>query len=499
MSVQRSTDGPPLVGPGIGEGRAETEPPASLRTHVGRLLALAVPSTVSQLGGMMLMVVDVLMLGRVSVEALDSASLGRVWALGTMVAAMGLVFGMDPIATQAWGSGNRRRYEGALGSGIALALLASVPVGALWLFTGPTLRLLGQEPALTNGAAQFVLAQLPGLPFILVFVAARQYMQAQGSVLPAMWVTLLGNAVNIGLNWLLIFGRAGLPALGVVGSGLATSITHVFLAAALLLWMGLRREPRDWRGAWARGRRRGGLAEVVGYGWPVATQLLLEVWTFQIATLLAGRLGAVALAAHTAAISLASVTFTVPFGVSLAAVVRVGNLMGARARRDAQRAAWVALAAGAGVMSVSALGFWLGRFQLPKLFTAEPAVVAAAAAILPIAAAFQVFDGLQVVGCGILRGMGQTRPAAFFNVLGYYVLALPLAWWLGFRMRLGLSGIWWGLAIGLAAVALLLLVWIRRYGPATLPAGAGRPATPAAARSAGGRGLGAPPAPGFKE
>ncbi|HET9766334.1 MAG TPA: MATE family efflux transporter, partial [Thermoanaerobaculia bacterium] len=450
----------------------DLERPSSFGVHLRRLLALAVPSTIAQFGAMLLMVVDVLMLGRVSVEALDSASLGRVWALGTMVAAMGLVFGIDPVATQAWGSGNRRRYEGALGSGIAVALLTSVPIGALWLLTGPSLRLLGQEPELTGGATQFVLAQLPGLPFLLVFIAAKQYLQAQGSVLPAMWVTLVGNALNVGLNWLLIFGRGGLPALGVFGSGIATSITHAFLAAALLLWMRWRGEPGDWRGAWQRGRRRRELAEVVGYGWPVATQLLLEVWTFQVATLLAGRLGAVALAAHTAAISLASVTFTVPFGVSLAAVVRVGNLMGARARRDAQRAAWVALGAGAGVMSVSALGFWVGRYELPKLFSAEPAVIAAAAAILPIAAAFQVFDGLQVVGCGVLRGMGQTRPAALFNVVGYYGLALPLAWWLGFRMRLGLSGIWWGLALGLASVAVLLLVYIRRYGPATLPPGA---------------------------
>ncbi len=454
----------------------EVERPSSVGTHVRRLLALSLPSIIAQLGAMLLQVVDVLMLGRVSVEALDAASLGRVWALGTMVPAMGLVYGLDPVAAQAWGSGNRRRYEGALGSGIAIALVGSLPVAALWLFTGPSLRLLGQEAALTEGAADFVLAQLPGLPFLLVFFAARQYLQAQGSVLPAMWVTLLGNVVNVLLNWLLIFGRWGLPALGIFGSGLATSLTHVFLAAALLLWMRRRREPTDWRAAWARGRRRRELVEVAGYGWPVATQLFLEVWMFQIATLLAGRLGAVELAAHTAAISLASITFTVPFGVSMAAVVRVGNLIGARARHDAQRAAWVALAAGAAVMGVSALGFWLGRQELSKLFSADAAVIAATAAILPIAAAFQVFDGLQVVGCGVLRGMGQTRPAAVFNVVGYYGLALPLAWWLGFRMRLGLPGIWWGLALGLASVAVLLLVYVRRYGPATLHAGAGRPA-----------------------
>jgi MATE family multidrug resistance protein len=462
---------PPPVKPTGLAGEPETTAP--VRAHVRRLLALALPSTVAQLGAMMLMVVDVLMLGHVSVEALDAASLGRVWALGTLVPAMGLVFGIDPVAAQAWGSGNRRRYEGALGTGVAVALLSGVPVAALWLVTGPALRLFGQEPALTEGASRFVLAQLPGLPFLLVFLAARQYLQSQGSVMPAMWATLLGNGVNILLNWLLIFGRWGLPELGVLGSGLATSITHVFLAAALFGWMRHRREPSDWRAAWARGRRRRELGEVAGYGWPVATQLFLEVWTFQIATLLAGRLGAIELAAHTAAISLASITFTVPFGVSLAAVVRVGNLVGARARRDAQRAAWVAFAAGAGVMSLSALGFWLGREQLPKLFSGDAAVIAAAAAILPIAAAFQVFDGLQVVGCGVLRGMGQTRPAALFNVVGYYGLALPLAWWLGFRMRLGLPGIWWGLALGLAVVAVLLLAYVGRYGPATLHAGGG--------------------------
>ena len=455
----RPGEGMQRAQPHGGEGRV------GVGGHLRALFALAVPAIAAQLGSMLLMVVDVAMLGRVSVEALDAAALGRVWIWGTIVFGMGLVFGIDPIATQAFGAGDRARLDRSLGSGLAIALLASAPIGALWLAAGPFLRLLGQSPELASEAQRFVLAQLPGLPFLLLFMAAKQYQQAQQIVLPAMWITFAGNAINVFLNWLLIFGHWGLPALGVVGAGLATSMTHAFLAGAILLWMRRRGGPASWRRAWREGWERSALREAWRYGTPVGVQLGLEVWAFQVATLMTGRLGLVELAAHTAALTICSITFMMPLGVSLAAVVRVGNLIGARTPREAQRAAWVALAAGGAVMALSGLTFLLARFQLPRLFTADPAVIAAAAAILPVAAAFQVFDGVQVVGGGVLRGMGQTRPAAIFNLLGYYGLALPLAWWLAFRLELGLRGIWWGLALGLATVAVMLVLWIWRFGP----------------------------------
>jgi MATE family multidrug resistance protein len=162
----------------------------------------------------------------------------------------------------------------------------------------------------------------------------------------------------------------------------------------------------------------------------------------------------------------------VPMGISFGAVTRVGNLIGAGRLEAAQRAAWVAIALGAGVMGASAVVFVVARTWLPTWYTDDPSILALAASILPIAAAFQLFDGVQVVGGGVLRGMGRTRPAAVFNLIGYYVLALPLAGYLAFGRGMGIAGIWWGLAAGLFAVALLLLAWVAWRGPARASSGA---------------------------
>lgn len=432
-----------------------------------RLSALALPIVVTQVANMMLGVVDVMMLGRFSREALDAAALGNVWAMGSMIVGMGVVLGVDPIMAQAHGAEDGRALGLALQRGLVLATLVCLPVMLLWTLTEPVLLLLGQAPHLAAQAQEYVVAQLPGVPAFLLFAALRSYLQSRGITTPALIVALAANALNAALNAVLIFGGLGFPSLGIVGAGIATGFTRVAMVAGLA-WLTLRYGLH--RGAWLPWSRAAlepaGLGAIAATGVGVGVQLGLEMWAFQAAMLLAGRLGEVPLAAHTVVINLASLSFMMPLGISMAATTRVGNLIGAGSPREAQRAAWIALSLGAAVMFGSSLLFVALRDHLPALYGVEPEVHVLAAAILPIAAAFQVFDGIQVVGCGILRGMGRTRPAAVFNLVGYYLLGLPFAWWLTFERGAGVHGLWWGLTLGLGVVAVAVVAWISARGPA---------------------------------
>ena len=432
-----------------------------------RLTLLATPVALTQLSSMLLWTIDLLMVGRIDVLSLNAVSLGRIWVMGTSICAMGLVFGLDAIASQAHGAHDRERLGDVLLHAGALALAVSVPLGALWLGTERLLLAFGQDPATAALAHRFVVVQIPGLPFFLLFVALKQYLQARGIVRPAMWVSFAACGLNALLNWVLIFGHWGLPRMGAVGAGVATAVTELMMLLALLAAI---RRFRLQRGATTivdlTRLRVKGLSEILRLGLPVALMLALEYWAFAISTLWAGWLGGTALAAHSIALNLASITYMVPLGIGLGASARVGNLIGAGDPRGAQRAAWVAFALGGGVMALFALLFVAGRSVIPHWFTVDATVVGLAATLLPIVAAFELFDGLQVVGSGVLRGMGRTRPAALFNLIGYYVLGLPLAAWLGRPERLGLVGIWWGLALGLAVVAGLSVAWVGLRGPA---------------------------------
>jgi len=443
-----------------------------LRAEIRKMAVLGLPVAATQLGVMLIGFVDTVMVGRVSVEAIGAIALANVWIFGTLMFASGVLMGLDPIVAQAHGAGDGARAGRALQTGLVLAGLLSLPVAMLWLGTERFLLLTGQEPELARMAHAYTLVQIPGIPFFLVYSALRQYLQGREHMRAALWVIVAANLFNALFAWALIFGHLGFPALGVVGAGFAATLTRVVSCLGLVAWTRAFALHEDAWVPWSRDSLRWQrVARVAALGFPVAIQVSLEIWAFSGAALIAGRLGAVSLAAHTIALNMAALSFMLPLGIAQGAATRVGNLIGAREPDAAQRAAWVSIGMGAGVMTLSASLFVAFRTGLPRLYTPDADVILACAAILPIAAAFQIFDGTQAVGCGILRGMGRTRPAMVFNLVSYWILALPIGGWLALRRGWGLAGVWWGLALGLGLVATSLVVWIRVRGPALERAG----------------------------
>jgi MATE family multidrug resistance protein len=436
--------------------------------EIRRLSGLATPVVITQVGMMTMGMVDVIMLGHVGVNELAAASLGRVWLFGTLLMAFGVVIGIDPIIAQAHGRRDAHRLGLGLQQGLVVAAGTGLILSGLWFFTEPMLNLFGQDPELARMARGYVWVQIPTTIPVLFYVTLRHYLQGRGIVKPAMWITLGANGLNVFLNWVLIFGNLGFPELGLVGAGIATGCTRTFMFLALLgLMLAFRFHDGGWTGWNREALRPARIREVLHFGVPVSLHTGLEVWAFQTATLFAGRLGTEQLAAHVITLTLASFMFMFPLGISFAAVTRVGNLIGENRKQEAQTSAWVALGMGAAVMAIGAVIFVMFRDLLPHMYTKDPTVTLLATSVLPIAAAFQMSDGIQVVAAGVLRGMGRTRPAAVFNFIGYWVFALPLAWWLAFERGWGLRGIWWGLVLGLGVIAVLLVIWIARRGPAS--------------------------------
>ncbi|MDP6955131.1 MAG: MATE family efflux transporter [Planctomycetota bacterium] len=445
----------------------------SATTKELRALAhLALPAIATQVGSMAMGVVDTIMVGRYGVEALAGVALGNTIISVSFLFGLGVVLGMDPIVSQAHGAGDGKKCGRALQWGILASLIISLPMALIWCFTETILGLFGQELALAEIAQDYVGIQVWSLPFFYVFCAQRSYLQGRSIVRPAMWIMLAANLINVAVNWLFIWGNLGMPELGATGAGLASSAVRVFLMLGLTAWIIL---GRLHEGAWVPWDRiafqwRAGIGRIFHFGLPIGLQMVLEVGAFAGSTLLAGRFGAIAVNSHSIALNLASFSFMLPLGISIAATTRVGNLIGAGDHRGAQRSAWVTLACGGGVMAISAMAFILLRHSLPALYSTDPAVIALCATILPIAAAFQVFDGVQIAATGVLRGMGRTRAVTIFNFLAYWVLALPLAWYLTNYSELGIRGIWWSLCCGLAIVASGLVYWIHKRGPASAEA-----------------------------
>lgn len=421
----------------------------------------SLPVALSQLGMTAMGAIDTLLLGHLGVDEMAAAALGNVWEWTWLCLGFGLVLGIEPLISQAHGRADGNGAARALQRGIVVALIASVPIGAALFWTREGLALLGQDARLAELAGRYNAYKLPVIPCYMIFAALRSYLQGRGMMSPTTIVMWIGNGVHLVLSSALIYGWAPLPALGVAGAAIAESICFALLVLGLVCWIrGFRLHAGAWL-PWGRESFRG-LGQVVRLGMPVSLQIAFEAWAFSIAALMAGWLERDAVGSHQIALSVALFSFMIPLGIAQGASARVGNLIGVGDSRQVRRAVNAGLLLGTGVMVVPALMMLTFRHQLPTLYSESSAVVASAARLLPIAAAFQLFDGLQTVAGGILRGMGRPDAGAVLSFVCYYVIALPVGYMLGWSVGLGLPGIWLGLALGVVVLAVTLLLQVRR-------------------------------------
>lgn len=438
-------------------------PTRSLLHEVGRLVELAWPVVLAQVGAMLMGVVDVLMVGQLGETALAGVTLGNTWAFSVLVVIMGASIGLDPLLTQAFGARKPEEAGAAFVRGGLLMLLLSVPVIGLHFLAGPVLLALGEPAEATAVAHDYTVVRALAVVPVGAMMLLRQLLQGTGKMWPGLVAAIIANVVNVLVNGMLLYGWLGVPPIGPVGTAWATVLSMLTMVVVLLAtgWDVI----RSVRPRLASLRDLPALGDLAWISMPVAIQVGLEGWGFGISTVLVGFAGETALAAHAVAITLASLAFMGPLGMSTAAATRVGNLLGGG--RDWGRAAWTSIGLGALLMVGWGLLFWTAPRWLAEAFVNGPDAVALAAVLLPVAGGFALFDGVQVVAFGVLRGAGDTRVPAVANIVGYYVIGLPLGAWLAFGAGLGAWGLWLGLAIALACVAGLLmlrLVQVQRRG-----------------------------------
>jgi MATE family multidrug resistance protein len=435
------------------------------RTEFRELSRLAFPIAIAQGGQALMGLVDTLVVGRAGTSALAAVGLGNGLFFAVSGFGMGLMMGFDPLLSQAIGARQYARARALLWQGGWMSLFAGLVLAGLLLLTPVLLPLAGIGAAEVAGATDYMLWRAPSLPLMLAFLTIRSYLQSTAFTRPLVVATVAANVVNLGADILLVFGGAELPAyfgplravpaMGVAGSALATTLCTALQLGIVLVSVratGQTGGARPTRApVWAD------LAQAARVGIPIGLHLAAEIGVFALAGVLAGGLGPASVGAHQIAISFASVTFTVAMGIGNAGSVRVGWAVGAHNTPQARVSGFTAFAGGAGFMALGGLVFALFPEALARLAGAPADVVPLLIPLLMVSAVFQVFDGVQGVGAGVLRGAGDTRFTFVANMVGHYAIGLPLTLLLGFGLGLGVVGIWWGLCAGLIAVAVALL------------------------------------------
>jgi MATE family multidrug resistance protein len=438
----------------------------TFRTELRPTLRLALPLVLAEIGWMSMAIVDTMMVGRLpnSAVAIGAVSLGGILVNVLAMFGGGLLVGLDTLVSQAFGAGQREDCHRSLLNGIYISFaLTPLLMAPVWFFE-PLLGKMGIAPDVIVLAVPYSKALAWGTLPLLLYFAVRRCMQAMNIVRPIAFALVTANIINAGGNWILIYGKLGAPAMGAVGSGWSTAWARIYLSAILvgyLLWYDHRHRTRLLHTPIEPELQR--IRRLIALGLPTAMQITLEIGVFALVTALIGRLGAVALASHQIALNVVSLTYMVPLGVSSAAAVRVGQAIGRKDPQGAGDAGGTAIFLGASFMTCMSIALLVFPKWIARAFTPDQDIIHSTIILLAAGAAFQLFDGIQTVATGALRGLGDTRTPMLCHFTAYWIIGLPLGSWLCFRLGWGAFGLWAGLSLALILIGIVLLVvWRKR-------------------------------------
>lgn len=429
------------------------------KEHFQKNISLAWPVMLGQIGHVMVGLADSIMVGALGTVALAAGAFANSVFVVPMVFGIGLAFGLTTPVANADGEKNPEKARSFLKHGIYLNTGIALLIFGLLLLLENFLHLMGQEAdVLATAKGYFQIISFSLVP-MLVFLTFKQFAEGLSDTRFAMWVSIGANLINIGLNYVLIYGNFGFPALGLEGAGIATLAARIIMAITMAIYVfrkpafklythGIQWSKTQWKH----------FKVLLDIGVPSGLQFIFEVSAFALAAVMAGWISAEALAAHQIAISLASVSYMAASGIGAAANVRVSNQLGAGNIPALRMAAHTNFVLMLGLMSIAGIVFFFGRNYLPQFYSEDPGVIALASQLLIVAVAFQIFDGMQVAVLAALRGLSETRIPTIIVMFSYWVIALGSSYYLGFKMELGALGIWYGLATGLI-VASSLLTW----------------------------------------
>jgi len=427
------------------------------KNHLIHTFKLAVPVIIGQLGLIMMGVVDSLMVGELGPDYLAAAALANHVVILILIIGLGVSMAVTQLVAISIGAEKHDEAQLLFKQSLVVNSVFGIVMTILIVIASELIQYLNQPPLVVKYASSYTkILSISIIPW-MIYQSYKQFIEGLSITHPPMVVTIIANLLNAFVNWILIFGNLGFPKLELDGAGMATSASRIFMVIVLIIYVNRSKRFKGFDVS-LKVRKYNPIIikKILRLGLPSGFQYFFEVGAFSYAVVMVGWLGAKSLAAHQIAINLASISFMAVTGISAAGGIRVGNAVGKGDIKETRRAGFATLILGVSIMFCAGLIFIIFRNDLPKLYISDHEVIMIASSLLVIASIFQIFDGTQAVGIGILRGLTDVKMPTIITFISYWIISLPIGYILGFTFELGVQGVWIGLLIGLASSALML-------------------------------------------